>query len=261
MKKIILSLIIISNTLVSFSQWEFNYFVVKLGANHHAFSKQPLATNTLFLNTPEGSYRLLADSVFFPDYVIGFQGGFDFHFDFANDMGGIIIGAEYINMGVSSKYSTINNKAFNLIQTHRINSISIPLLIKFGNEIFDQQKYFFAGARFNINFGLYTTDVVDYVAIEKTSYQKDLLFENNSIGFCAGFNILVFNFELCYYPNTFLDKEYTVNLGTPNDNFIVKIFENQPDNLLYLKTSLYVPISSWTTSKSFFMHNFIRLFK
>lgn len=258
--KYILILIFLGFGINTYAQWEFNYFVLKAGANHHMLSKQPEPLNSFFLHTVEGDLRLMPDSTFFPDYVPGFQVGLNFHFDFPNDKGGVIIGAEYLNQGVSSKYTTIDGDYY-LIQTHRINSVSLPLMVKFGKEIFDQQKYFFAGIRFNVNFGLQTIENVSWTAIPKKSYAKDYLFVNNNIGFVAGFNFLVFNFEFDFYPLTFLDKLYSVNVGTETDKFITFPYANQPDKLMFLQTNLYIPISSWTTSKSYFMHNIMRNFK
>lgn len=244
----------------AYSQWEFNYFVFKAGANHHMFSKQPEPVNSFFLHTLEGELRLEPDSIFTPDYVLGFQAGLNFHFDFPSDKGGIVIGAEYLNQGVSSKYVTIDQQYY-LIQTHRINCVSFPLMLKFGKEIFDQQKYFFVGARFNVNFGMQTIDEVSWTDIPKENYTTNNLFVNNNFGVVAGFNFLVFNFEFDFYPFTFLNKQYSYNVGTTVDKFMAFPYAGQPDNIMFLQTNLYIPISSWTTSKSYFMHNIMRMFK
>ncbi|MBN2662501.1 MAG: hypothetical protein JXR68_02525 [Bacteroidales bacterium] len=257
MKRILTIIFLIVVSLNVFAQWEFNYFVLKVGANHHMFSPQPKGTSTMYVNTPDGEYRLEPDSTFISDYVPGFQVGLNFHFDFSNDMGGIIIGAEFQNKGISAKYLTIS-KEYNLLQTHRVNSISVPFFVKLGKEIFDQQRYIFGGVRFNVNFGLLTIDKVNWITEPRMSYSKDKFFVNNNINFALGVNFLIFNVEFNFYPDTFLDKLYSQNVGTENDPFWVKTFENQPDKLMFLQTSIYIPISSWTTSKSYFMHKIFR---
>ena len=240
-----------------FSQWEFNYFVFKAGMNHHMFSPQPKGTSTMYISTPDGEYRLEPDSLFVSDYVPGIQAGLNFHFDFSNDMGGIIIGAEYQNKGISSKFNTIN-RDYNLLQTHRINSISVPFFIKLGKEIFNQQRYIFGGVRFNLNFGLHTFEKVNWMTESKISYNNERYFVNNNISFSLGVNYNIFNIEFNFYPDTFLDKLYSQNVGTENDEYWVKPFEGQPDNLMFLQTSFYIPISPWTTSKFYFIHKIFR---
>ena len=92
----------------------------------------------------------------------------------------------------------------------------------------------------------------------KNNTQIHEIFVNNNISFALGVNFLVFNIEFNYYPDTFLDKLYSKNIGTPNDKYWVKPYANQPDKLMFLQTSIYIPISSWTTSKSYFMHKIFR---
>ncbi len=260
MKKFYIIIFIIFANFSAYSQWEFNYFVLKIGMNHHLLSAQPENSEAMFLHTVEGDFQLHPDSAFFPDYVPGIQAGLNFHFDFTNDKGGIIIGAEYLNAGISSKYST-DNKKYSIIQTHRINSVSVPLLVKFGNEIFNQQRYFTAGIRFNFNFGLNTIEQASWTDIKRTTYDDQLVFVNNNLVFVAGFNFLLFNMEFNFFPQTFLDKQYSTNLGSNTDKFIIQPYKYQPDNLMFIQTSLYIPLSSWTTSKSYFFHNLMLMFK
>ncbi len=260
MKKILITIIFIFANLLAFSQWEFNYFVLKVGLNHHLLSSQPTNSQAFFLHTVEGDYQLFPDTSFFPDYVPGIQAGLNFHFDFTNDKGGIIIGAEYMNAGISARYSTVDEK-YSLIQTHRINAISVPLLVKFGNEIFNQQRYFTAGIRFNFNFGLHTIETVSWTDIKKTDYVDELLFVNNNLIFVAGFNFLFFNMEFDFFPQTFLDKEYSTNIGSANDKLVIQPYKYQPDNLMFVQTNLYIPLSSWTTSKSYFFRNLMLMFR
>jgi len=255
MKKIILTIIFASILSGAFAQWEFRYFVLKVGATHQMMSPSPKAINNLFLNTQYGEMRLTPDTTFFVDYVPGFNVALHFHFDFSNDKGGIVIGAEYQNFGISSKYKSVYGD-YSLIQTHRLNSIGIPIYLKFGNEIFNRQNYFFAGLKYNFNLAVRTTDVVNWSIEHKSKWLNDNEFVSNNLTFFVGFNYMIFNVQLDFMPTTFLNKEYTLNL-----NGSVKPYSTQPDKLFFLETSITVPLSKWTTSKSYFINRMVRKFK
>ncbi len=255
MKKI--TLLIIFTTIISttFAQWEFRYFVLKAGAVHQIMSPQPDTLNNLFLNTADGQMRLTPDTAFFVDYVPGFHADLHFHFDFSNDKGGIVLGAEYQNTGISAKYRTVYGD-YTLIQTHRINSVGIPVFLKFGNEIFNKQKYFFAGLKYNFNFAVQVTDKVNWSITPRSKWLTDNEFVSNNLTFFIGFNYMVLNIQLDFMPTTFLNKEYPLTL-----NGTVKPYSTQPDKIFFLKTSINVPLSKWTTSKSYFINRMVRKFR
>lgn len=251
---IIVSIFLASNI---YAQWEFNYFVIKFGANHNMFSQQPTSSNNLYLKTPTGISQLIPDKDFFSDYVPGATIGIDFHVDMPNDKLGFVIGANYQNKGISAKYISLNGN-YSLVQTHRINCISIPFLIKIGNDIFNLQSYALIGARFDINWGLSITDKVSYNAIPKTVFITDKYFNQSNIGLVIGYNFYIFNFEFSYYLDNFLDRTYVENIGTKNDPQNVKFFEHQPQNVFFFQTSIYIPLSPWTKNRIYFLNRLFR---
>ncbi len=260
MKKILYIIIIIFSFTNVYPQWEFQYFVIKLGMNHHAFSPQPDTDNYLFLKTFNGEMKLYPDSIFFPDYMPGFNIGFDFHFDFTNDMGGIIIGAHYNTYGISEKYTTIDHNYY-LIRKHRIHSVSFPLYVKFGKEIFDQQRYFTAGLKYNMNFAMQTCENVNWLDKPACTWADKNMFTNNNILLFLGFNYMIFNIELDFMPKNFLNPAYSVNVGTQKDKFIVFPYKGQPQKLFFLHTNITIPLSPWITTKSYFFNRLFRIFK
>ena len=251
-KKIITISILIFINLTAFSQFEFTYFVFRFGANHQMFSRQPDSINNLYINTTDGEMKLLPDTTFFLDYVPGFHADLHFHIDFANDKGGIVAGIEYLNMGISEKYITVNDVS--LIRTFRIHSIGIPLYIKFGNRIFNKQKYFFGGLKYNINFAMQTNEKV---SIQNSKYRINWNiedeFDQNNITLFVGFNYMIFNFEFDFMPKAFLNRDYSINIGDENNSQIVKPYKGQTNRIFYIKTSINIPISKWTTNRSRFL--------
>ena len=258
-KLLIISILILIN-LTAFSQWEFTYFVFRFGANHQMFSPQPDSINNFYLNTTDGEMKLLPDTTFFMDYVPGFHVDLHFHIDFANDKGGIVAGIEYLNMGVSEKYVTVNE--LSLIRTFRMHSIGIPLYIKFGNQIFNKQKYFFGGVQYNINFAM---QLVEKTSIQNTQLRYRWNLENeieqNNLTIFIGFNFLVFNFEFDFMPKTFLNRDYTINVGDENNPQIIKPYKCQINRIFLIKTSINIPISKWTTNRSPFLRKIVRIIK
>lgn len=254
MKKIIISSILILSFTNIFAQWEFRYFVVRTGATHHLFSKQPAQNNNFFLNTSDGHMRLAPDTAsFFIDYVPGINFDLHFHFDFNNDKGGIVVGAEYTNIGISARYKSIYGD-YSLTQTHRVNTVGVPVYVKFGNEIFDQQKYFFAGAKYNLNLSATVTDKVNWTSKTTTqAVNENALIENN-LSFFVGFNFMFANIQLEYMPESFLNPEYSITKGTQK----IKPYSTQPQNLFFVRTSITVPLSEWTTNKSYFLSRLLR---
>ena len=259
MKKIIILFIIINISLSAYSQWEFKYFVLRFGANHHLLSPQPDTLNNLYLDTYDGEMRLFPDTAYFFDYVPGYHAGLHFHFDFSNDMGGIVAGVEYQNSGISEKYVT-SQGGYSLVRTHWVHSVGFPLYIKFGREIFDQQKYLFAGVKYNINFAMQTREKVSWAIEPRTTWYSENQFAQNNIVILLGFNFLIFNLEFDFMPSTFLNKEYAIGGGGPNPQTI-KPYSSQKDRIFFIKTSINIPLSPWTTNKSYFLHKLVRKFK
>ncbi len=261
MKKYLFTVLIcIISFNIARSQWEFQYFDLKLGITHHALSKQPDSLNNFFLKTPDGQMRLSPSEKYF-DYVPGINAGLHFHIDFQNDKGGFIIGAEYFNMGISSKYEFINedyNIDYSLTSTKRIHGMGLPIYIKFGDEIFDRQMYGFAGMQYNINISLQTVEQVNWLTEKRSIWVKNNEFLKNNKVFFIGFNYMFFNIELDYMSANFLNPNHLVNVGSTDTPVNVSPYKVQPKSLLFMKTSINLPLSSWTTRKNHKLHRLIK---
>lgn len=216
-------------------------------------SPQPDTLNNLYLNTPDGEMRLFPSKTYM-DYIQGFNVELHFHLDFQNDKGGVVAGIQYFSYGISAKYENFDKQYF-LISKQRVNGIGIPLLVKFGNDIFNDQRYFFAGVQYNLNIMLQTIETTTSSNLTKTVWTKD---DNQTIQgqpvFCFGFNYMIFNIELNYMPKNFLNPEYT-------PRYSIKPYSVQPNNLLYLKTSINIPLSPWTTKKNYTLHKLVKKLK
>ena len=261
MKKLaFLIIILISFVTISQAQWEYNYFVIRAGLTNQFINPQPKESNGLYLNTLEGDYRLIPDTSVFFKYNLGFNVGLDFHFDLRNDMGGFIIGAGYMNYVFSNKFIT-PDKDYYLIRTMTMHSISFPIFIKFGYHIFQYQQYFFIGARVNWNFALDISEEVNWSSTIKThTYYKGYFVPYNPV-VMAGFNFLFFNIEADFMPESFLNKDLSINVGTAGDPYYIKPFANYPDQLFFITTSIYIPLSPWSSTRSYFLSKWLKLFK
>jgi hypothetical protein len=243
----------------AFSQWEFQYFVLKVGVNHHMLSPQPDTLNNYYLSTPVGEMRLFPSETYM-DYVPGINADLHFHLDFQNDKGGVVAGLQYFNYAISAKYENFNQQYF-LYSTYRVNGVGIPLLVKFGNDIFNDQRYFFFGVQYNLNIALQTVETTNWLTESTVVWAKDNQVIKSQPVFCFGFNYLVFNFELDYMPKNFLNPEYLKNVSSSDNPVYIKPYSFQPNNLFYFKTSLNIPLSPWTTKKNYTLHKIIKRLK
>ncbi len=261
MKKIIfltyLLFIFVSN---AFGQWEYDYFVIRAGFTNQFLNPAPQASDGLYIKTLEGNYRLEPDTALFFRYNLGYDAGLDFHFDLTNDMGGFIIGAEYMNYSFTNKFIT-PTKDYYLIRTFTMHSVSFPVFIKFGYHIFEYQRYAFVGVRMNWNFAMDITEEVTWTAQIKTKTITKGYFKPSNPIIIAGINFLFFNIEADFMPQTFLDKDYSINVGTAGDPYYIKPFAKYPDQLFFVTTTFYIPLSPWTSKRSYFMSQWFKLFK
>jgi len=257
-KYLLIAIFLVILKTITYAQWEFQYFDLKLGITHHMLSPQPDTLNNLFVNTPDGQMRMFPTEKFVIDYVPGINAGLHFHIDFQNDNGGFIIGLEYFNCGMSSKYENFNKK-YSLIVTKKMHGVGIPIYVKFGNEIFDKQFYFFAGMQYNINLNLQTVEQVSWLTLKATNWKKNNneYLKNNTV-FFLGINYMIANFELDYMNKNFLNPDYLYNVGTTDNK--INIFPNkvQAKSLFFFKTSVNIPLSPWTTKKNYKLHRLVK---
>lgn len=223
------------------------------------FSPQPDTLNNLYLYTPDGEMRMFPTEKFM-DYVPGINASMHFHLDFQNDKGGIVAGISYFNYGISAKYEN-HNQLYYLTTTQRVNGVGIPFFVKFGNDIFNDQRYFTLGVQYNLNLALQTIESVNWITESKSIWTKDNQTIKGHPVFFFGFNYLILNFQIDYMPKSFLYHDYTKNVGTSEIPVYAKPYENQPDNLLFFETSINIPLSPWTTRKSYAVNRIVKRIK
>ncbi len=260
MKRLVFTYILLLIVTKAFPQWEFNYFVVKAGITNQFVNPEPSSVNGLYLNTYEGNLSLIPDTSFNLQYNHGYNFGLDFHFDWQNDMGGFIIGAEYMEYAFTNRFVTPGYDYY-LLRTFRMHSVSFPVFIKFGYEIFNLQRYAFAGVRFNWNFAMTISEEVSWTAVIKRQSAPDEFFNRYNYVLMGGINFLFFNIEVDYLPGSFLNKNYQINAGTAEDPYYIKPFEGYPDSWIWINSTIYIPLSPWSSTRSYFLNNLLKLFK
>ncbi len=260
MKKHLLLILLVISSLHLFSQWgEFNYFVIRLGVTHQFLNPAPLSSNGLFINSYEGDRYLIPDTNKFLKYNGGFNVGLDFHFDWHNDMGGFIIGAEYYNFSVTNKFVSASSDDY-ILRTLTIHSVSFPIFVKFGYEIFNLQRYAFLGARFNWNLQLDISEEASWNSELRTQSHRDQIMHQYNYVIMGGINFLFFNVEADFFPQTFLNKNYQINVGTETNPYIIKPFASYPNTYFVISTSIYIPLSPWATTRSYFLNRLLKMF-
>jgi len=262
MKKttLLILIFVFTNAGIAFSQWEYQYFVLKLGVNHNFSSTKSSEVANKYLLTPAGHMKLKPSSSS-TNYVPGFTAGMNFHYDFQSDNAGIIFGAEFNRIGYKSKFETVDEtnvvrSKFTLTETYQMSTISFPVLLKLGREMFDKQRYFFIGGQFNLNRKMQTIQQVDWKT-EKGVVKAlpDEILKNNIV-LIAGFNYLVFNVQVEYMTKNFMNPAYIYfydvnNTENPKDDIQYTPYSTLPKHLVFVRTSLNIPLSAWTTKKNY----------
>ena len=253
MKKYILTVIaLILSLQLTAQKNEYRYFSIKLGYSQ-GLSGQPSFNPAKYLNTPVGEMQL-APVENYLGYMPGFTGALYYHFDMANDMAGIYTGVEYNNYGVAAKYQTVHGP-YTVVEQNRMNAIGIPIGIKIGPDFYEDQRYFFLGTQFNFNLSMSSIDKVSW---DKTSSVKlsSSEFQQTSMGFFAGFNWMVLNVALVYYPGSFFNKDYFLP-EAPD----IYPYSAQNDNMFFVNVAFHVPLplsKGWVGTKSYKLKRFFR---
>ena len=250
-------LILISSSL--FSQWnsEYDYFSVKFGATNTIFSGQPdtLLNKMLVAKNGYDQYQLFPDTGFNFNYVPGYYGSFIYNHDLKNNNVGVSVGIDYRMYGTAANYYTNSIPEFTYREVTKVSQISAPVYIRYGKKFYETQKYIYGGVSLNYNFTSAVTQQVSYTETSKTlEISKDALKKTNVSGI-VGFNYMFFNFEANYVFGSFLSKDFTTDLA---DGSSIKTYEGQPKHAFFIKTGLTIPINSWTPRKVYAIEMWFR---
>ena len=238
------------------AQWEYQYFSIRVGANHNFLSPKPGNFENAFLQTEIGDMPLFPnfkENSKYSYYGIGVTGDVFFHYDLTNNKIGFALGLQYANNSMGAQYFTQDGK-YNLTEKYRVHSLGIPLMIKVSPDIYTKQFYLFAGAQYNINMASMQTRTVDW---SPEVFSRILLpeeLETGNIGVFLGLNYQIYNIEIGMVNGSFLIPDYTNGEG-------YAIHSNQKGNIFYAKTSLTLPISEWIFLNSWTAEKIRRMFK
>jgi hypothetical protein len=251
MKKIsLISLLIITSVQV-FGQWEYSYFAFKLGASHNFFSpQQTTAGNMVVRNENDNFIQLytakelnIAPKInYTADPVFEFQ----FHYDFQNERQGVIFAVNYSALTISQFFYTKDSEKPALRRNITLNSVGFPLIMKFGDRIFAEQRYFFAGMQLNFNHSIKIKEEVPWSVNPYIRNGEKDEFVKQSYSLILGFNYLIFNLQLNYLPNSFLNKHFV------NED-LVAVYSQQKGDIFYIKTSFVFPLTPWLSTKNYWL--------
>lgn len=230
--------------------WEFKYFVMELGMNH-GFSPSPDTLKNLFAQTSAGDIPLYPEKNV--EYTPGFTFGMQFHNDFANDKFGIVVGAAYSSYSTAARYSS-SDKSVRIKETMRTSSLEFPVFFKLSREMYNNQAYFYIGAQCNLNIGFKTVQKLEDQSEKLTIKGDRAALQRVTIPFFVGFNYKLFNMRFILSPKNFLNKDYTQSLESAISKVEVKPYSTQPDCLFYIRTSMTIPFSQWTTRRVYFLN-------
>lgn len=249
MKRSIIAILALLLPLISVAQkghhFEFNYFALELGSTH-CMNSQPAPCMNFYYQGEEGKIHLMPVQGKY--YTPGFNAGLQFHHDFQNDKHGLVIGAVVNSWGNTAKYQS-ESKKVTLTETQRVMSIGVPVYMKMGQEIYNQQCYFFFGTQVDFNINLTTAQKVNGIdGTHRTDAYKDGLRKMN-IPIIIGFNYTIINFKIGVQPKPFLDPDYEMLVGDQ----VVKPFAGSPKFTVFGNFGFLIPLSQWTTKRSYIL--------
>ncbi|MCQ2973928.1 MAG: PorT family protein [Bacteroidales bacterium] len=246
---IIICIILSSISVKAQYRWEFNYFALELSMNHN-FAGAPDTLLNRFVNIGEGNIAVYpAQNI---QYTPGYNFGLQFHHDFDNDKIGLVFGVNYSSYGTSALFYSAD-KAIELKETNRISCLGIPVLLKFGHQIYNNQGYFFVGGQFNLNLKLITSQKLKGNSKTVKKAQDKECYNSFSTPIFVGFNYKLFNMKFSIMPQNFLKKDYEIVIGDKVNKQKIKPYECQPKTLFYINTGFIIPISQWTTNRSYIL--------
>ncbi len=226
--------------------FEFNYFALEIGSTH-CLNFQPDPCMNFYYKDSEGKVHL--NPVKGQYYTPGFNIGLQFHHDLQNDKMGFVTGAVVHSWGNTAKYQS-DSKKITLTETQRVMSLGVPVYIKLGSEIYNQQGYFFMGTQVDFNLKLTTAQKADGMeGTHRTDAYKDGINKIN-IPIILGFNYNIINVKIGIQPKGFLNPDYEMMVG---DGQLIKPFESSPKITVFGNFGFVIPLSQWTTRRCYFL--------
>lgn len=239
--------------LVSMAQkgkhFEFNYFALEVGVTN-SFNSQLGPCQNRYFQSQEGLMHLYPMQGAY--YTPGFNAGIQFHHDCQNDVMGLVFGLMLNTWGNTCKYQPTNRK-ITLTETNRVTALSVPVFIKLGKQIYNDQFYFYFGTQVGYNLKLVTSQKSN---TQNGSLKADLYsdgLKKITIPIVAGFNYKIINLRFTVQPSGFLNKDYEFPVGDGNSINLIKPFENQNKVTFVANFGFLIPMSQWTVKRSYFL--------
>ncbi len=271
MRHYILTILIIILTSIELKAQknEYMYFAIRVGVSN-AFSSQPTKDPQRYIYAPAEKDVVLPEMQLQPapsflGYVPGAKVSLLYHFDFAGDVSGIFTGVDYNFTGISSKFETLD-KQFSIVETYRMHMIGVPLALKYGADIWDTQRYLYAGGQINYIASMFTMESVSWGEskgreLEPTEFNKTVF------SFFVGFNWKILNVQFDFYPKSVFNQNYEIQteykFPSVDKKGAKKVVlhpnEGQVDKFFKLSVSVNLPYG-WLSERSFKMRRMLLKF-
>ncbi len=241
-KKLYLILLLVVTYLSSSAQYseEYRYFSVSGGITHGLFNTQQLGETSKLLLIDKTYEQLINMDIIQFHYGIGYNFGLYYNIDSKNDNIGATVGAQYQLNSYKTDYF-VELYEYEILETNKISSISLPLYFKYGKNYYERMRYLFLGVQANF----YITGKSNYEYINGTANYKlsKNMLSDISPGFFIGFNYLKMNLKVEYTPGSIIKKS-PILAGNLSD------INGHSDNFISLQTNINIPLNSWNTFRT-----------
>ncbi len=220
---------------------EFSYVGLRIGVSN-GFSAQPKFNANKYLITPVGEMQAQPAEKYL-GYVPGFVADIYYHADFSENIG-IFIGLEYNHYGMSSKYETKYGE-YSAIEKNMVNAIGVPLAFKYGPKkiFYDEQAYIYAGLKYSFTLNMVSVQKANWLDATAKAKVPSVEIERTNLGLFFGINYKIFNLQLDYLPNNFLNID---NLSSSGYQTAL----GQPDKLFFVSAAISTPMNGWLGTKN-----------
>lgn len=263
MKKIAFLIIILTTTLYSYSQTsvnkgaksEYRFFGIKAGVTHN-FSFPLIENDYVLLKTPKGDMLKSFNIVPFT-YTPGANFSIIYNFDFKNDQAGVVFGAEFSNFGFSNSYRSLELN-YVVTEAMRVTTLSIPVYLKFGDNIYKNQLYGTFGLQYNMYLSTKVIQNANWNEMNYIGTVDKQASRTSSFSLIAGFNYNVYFLNLQFLTPNFIAKDYS----TITEEGTVRPYQHiNFTNSLYLTTGVNIPLTRWLTARNWTAEQIRRFFK
>lgn len=263
MKKTLITITLLIFVFTSFSQSsltsgaksEYRYFGIKTGIVNN-FSLPLNENNFIFIKSPKGDMTKKFNIVPFT-YTPGASFSIIYNYDFKNDKTGIVFGTEFSNFGFSNSYRS-DLLSYVVKDQIRVYSVGIPLLLKFGDNVYKNQFYGTFGIQYNLYLmpqSFQTSNWSEQLYIGSIDNEASRM---TSLSIVGGVNYNIYFAKVQYLTSNFISKDYstTIEEGTIRPYQHLNFTNN-----MYLTMGANIPLTRWLTARNWTAEKIRRFFK